>query len=343
MKRGPRILIWGIAGASLGMEAAKSLHADGRFEIYGADVSNEAYGHYDNIFESTFHLSRTDTLRDILGILSDQRVDFLLAGGDEVARQCSLFSAQIGAAGVTYIGNNDLTVELCSDKFESVKFLGQRGFKVPDTFLLSDDSLSDAHSSFPIIVKPRREGGGSRGVKMISSKRELEDLRRDVGELADTWICQEYLTDSSAELTIGALSHIDGSAAGATIMRRVFSNRLSIHDSSEGHLISSGSSQGYFFRDAKLEACAMDMAEALGSTGPLNIQCRLKKGELVPFEINPRFSASTYLRTLAGVNEIALFVNHVSTRERIAYPTARQGLALRSFTERFVSERARDF
>ncbi len=59
---------------------------------------------------------------------------------------------------------------------------------------------------------------------------------------------------------------------------------------------------------------------------------------LVPFEINPRFSASTFLRALAGFNEIDSFLCYETTGAVDPVPTLREGWYLRSFTERFVPE-----
>ena len=56
------------------------------------------------------------------------------------------------------------------------------------------------------------------------------------------------------------------------------------------------------------------LARKLGSRGPLNVQGRLRDGVFLPFEVNPRFSASTYLRALAGVNELAIYLRNVCGR-----------------------------
>ena len=70
-------------------------------------------------------------------------------------------------------------------------------------------------------------------------------------------------------------------------------------------LISSGYSQGHIGSYPEIAETAVAIAEAIGSRGPINVQGRLTvDGEFVPFEINPRFSASTYLRALAGFNEV---------------------------------------
>ena len=52
------------------------------------------------------------------------------------------------------------------------------------------------------------------------------------------------------------------------------------------------------------EVCAHAerLAAALGSRGPLNVQGRLVGGDLVVFEVNPRFSGTEAMRAMAGWN-----------------------------------------
>ena len=331
-----KVLIWGIAGASLGMEIAKSLAKDEGFDVRGADISPRAFGHFADCFTTTYVLNREKCESDLCKILSDENIDFLIAGGDLVARICAKIEGNIKAAGARYVGNNNETVKTCSDKYACFNLLARRGISCPQTHLLSDIDIHGHSTIYPLIVKPRIDSGGSRGINIFYNADDLAGFASQHGDDASSWLCQEYLKDSNNELTIGVLSQINGSAAGAILLRRTFQNMLSVHERSQDHLISSGSSQGEFYRDENAEKAAMQIADAVGSTGPLNIQCRLKDGMIMPFEINPRFSASTYLRTLAGVNEVAIYLKHLISNCDISYSEPTEGLALRSFAECFV-------
>jgi len=332
----PKVLIWGIAGASLGMEIAKSLAKDGGFDVRGADISPEAYGHFSECFNKTYVLERDNYVNDACKILDNEKIDFLIAGGDIVARICAGIEDDVKATGAKYVGNNQFTVKTCSDKFSCFELLAQKGIACPQTRLLSEINIYSTSTIYPLITKPRIDSGGSRGINIFYNAEDLAGFASQHGDDADSWICQEYLRDSANELTIGVLSQFNGYSAGSILLRRTFQNMLSVHDRSQEHLISSGSSQGEFYRDKAAEVAAMRIANAMGSTGPLNIQCRLKNGVIMPFEINPRFSASTFLRTLAGVNEVALYLNHLISGSDIDYPEPKEGLALRSFAECFV-------
>ncbi len=58
-----------------------------------------------------------------------------------------------------------------------------------------------------------------------------------------------------------------------------------------------------------LNQTAQQIAKAVDSKGPLNIQCRMMNGALYVFEINPRFSGTTPFRTLLGFNEADILMN----------------------------------
>ena len=103
--------------------------------------------------------------------------------------------------------------------------------------------------------------------------------------------------------------------------------------------ISSGISQGEIVIDNKLNQQCIEIAKKLGSTGPINIQCRYVDGVVYPFEINPRFSGTTYMRALAGVNEPDLFIRkYLLDEDIIAMPTPRKGLVLRGLEEIVINE-----
>ena len=80
-----RILIAGIAGASLGTEIAKCLRRAGGYEIIGCDISPLAYGHYDSNFDGTFLVDRGVYIEELLALCRRERIDCIIPGGDEPA------------------------------------------------------------------------------------------------------------------------------------------------------------------------------------------------------------------------------------------------------------------
>ncbi|MEZ6128502.1 MAG: ATP-grasp domain-containing protein [Planctomycetaceae bacterium] len=329
------ILLWGIAGASLGMELGKCLHLGGYRNIVGCDISPVAYGHFSEIFQSTHLLDQRSVAESLEGILRKAAPKFVLAGGDQVARIIANYKEQFSAYGCQICANTEEVVALASDKYQVMMALRHAGFKIPETQLVHDATGVDGFP-LPAVLKPRFDSGGSRGVVVVSTPSDLKAKCEEIAKSGVPYIVQQYISDQNGEYTIGVLSQTDGRVAGSILLHRTFHNMLSVHERTDHFLISSGSSQGIFERNESLQKQAEAMAQCIGSKGPLNIQARVYAGDLMIFEINPRFSASTFLRTLSGVNEADLYIRHLASGADIQYPQWNEGIALRTFGEVFV-------
>jgi carbamoyl-phosphate synthase large subunit len=329
----PRILIAGIGGASLGTEILKCLRLAGGYEVFGCDVSAYAFGHYGQGFESTSVVRRESYVDDLIALCERLSIDCVVPGGDEPARLVAEAAVLFREANVR-VATNDLSlVASMSDKAECFRILGELGFTIPVTRVIREPEELQTFP-MPCIVKPAVGSGGSVFVFFA----------RDIGEASlycsyltsngRTPIVQQYLSESRGEFTVGVLSLPDKRCAGAIALKRMFNSKLSVATKGSGFLISSGYSQGEIAKFPEICATAVDIATRLGSIGPLNIQGRInERGELVPFEINPRFSASTYLRALAGFNEVDHYLRAVLAHEAPQPLAIRPGLYLRSLTE----------
>jgi carbamoyl-phosphate synthase large subunit len=90
----------------------------------------------------------------------------------------------------------------------------------------------------------------------------------------------------------------------------------------------------------QMRAQAERIAAALNNAGPLDIQGRVRDGVLLPFEINPRFSGSVFLRAMAGFNQVDAFLQSFRTGSMPAFGPVRPGFYLRSLSEVFVPKTA---
>ena len=150
-------------------------------------------------------------------------------------------------------------------------------------------------------------------------------------------IAQEYIDDSEGEFTIGVLSLPDQTITGSIALRRSLDAKLSVMLSNRGGIISSGYSQGYIADYPDIRRQAEEIAQAIGSTGPINVQGRVRDGVFIPFEINPRFSASSYLRAMAGANEVDVYLQYLSSGKKAAGYQIREGWYLRTLAECYVA------
>ena len=330
-----RVLIAGIGGASLGTEICKSLNLAGKYEVHGCDISSTAYGLYDNGFHQTYRITREDYVQQVLDVCLDAGINWLIPGGEEPNSLLGAASELFLKNGVRLVTNDAATVKLFSDKDATFKQLSNCGVSIPKTMELC--ASSDVKQvGLPCIVKPATGTGGSASVFFAVTADEALTYADFIRRNGSKPIVQEYVDDEEGEFTIGVLSLPSGKVAGSIALRRVLDAKLSVAYRGRGGVISSGYSQGYIdeFRDYCTQA--ERIARMVKSRGPINIQARIRDGILIPFEINPRFSASTYLRALAGFNEVDMLLSHLISGETPTCEPPKAGWYLRSLTEEYV-------
>ena len=331
-----RVMIAGVGGASLGTEIAKALQLAGGYRIYGCDISPTAYGLYEPRFTGTYRVDGDHYVDSVIGACKDAGAQFLLPGGEQPMVLLGAASHRLSHAGIRLIANADEVVTLCSDKEATFAYLEGRGLAIPRTVSLRGAADLE-RVGLPCIVKPATNSGGSAAVFFAVTADEAMTYGDFIGRSGDQPIAQEYVDVREGEFTIGVLSLPDKTVVGSIALRRCLDAKLSVAYRGRGGVVSSGYSQGYIDEFPELCRQAEGIAEAVGSRGPLNIQGRVRNGELLTFEINPRFSASTYLRALAGFNEIDLLIRSVRTGLAPERPAIRPGWYLRSLAEQVVA------
>lgn len=329
------VLIAGIGGASLGTEILKCLNLARNYEIFGCDISPFAYGHYQEGFVETFLVDRERYVFSVKEICKAKEIRAVIPGGEEPMKLLGSSADEFKAMGVYIAGNSREVISTCENKqrlFDHIKTLR---LPMPRTIAVNNENeIGDF--PYPCIIKPATGTGGSRFVFLASDRNEALLYSRYVLENCETILLQEYIPLDEGEFTIGVLSLPDTRVVGSIAMQRMFHAKLSVQASTRMGLISSGYSQGLIDEFLKVRAQAEEIAKALGSTGPINIQGRTHEGILFPFEINPRFSASTYLRAKAGFNEIDIYLQYILRNKEPVFPKIRHGYYLRSLSEIFV-------
>jgi len=317
------ILVAGIGGASLGTEIIKSLQHAGKYTVYGCDISEYAYGHFQGI--QTFNVSKERYIEDVKAICKRYDIDAIIPGAEGSLKL--LIEATINA----HIASNSLeVVDICSNKDMLFRRLKRLKLPTPFTTVITNP-IQVLDVPYPCVIKPATGTGGSHLVFLASATEEAVLYTSYVLKHTEIVMLQEYIPLDEGEFTVGVLTL--GNKTHSIAMQRLFHSKLSIRSETEHGLISSGYSQGVIDDFPEIRKQAEVYAQALGSTGPMNIQGRVKDGVLYPFEINPRFSASTYLRTLAGFNEIDMYLQFVLNEVSPPETPIKRGLYLRSFTE----------
>lgn len=263
----------------------------------------------------------------VIDLCNRENISAVFCGSDEelpvLAGASGLVRRKTGAI---VISNSQEVIDIGQDKWKTYRFLSKKGIPCADSSLPKGwTALVDRHG-LPVIVKPRK-GHGSTGVQLISSRSgvepAIERLRRD-GYLP---MLQEYIPDEDNEYTTGVSSDPTGHVIASISMKRK---------------LKSGQTAKAFVEDFPVvNQAAERVAMAMRSKGPLNVQARLDVGVPKLFEVNPRFSASSPIRAVAGVNEPDLLYRSWVLGERPQRPDVEEIVGLRYLNEVYV--RREDF
>ena len=317
------VLVTAIGGGGHGDQILKALRlaTPGRYTIFGADANPQCP--QASLVEKfvTLPLASDPTYMSVLlQTCKALNIRALFHGCEPELLLFSKNRRVLEEAGIFLPINNTSLIQLCLDKGRTNARLVELGIPAPRYLNVFSDSDLDAIDWFPVVVKPALLGGGSANVFIAQNVRELKGLADylGLGTFASGFMIQEYVGTPDQEFTVGVLHDLDGRYINSIAVKRHLNSGLSIRTSVNNRterkdlgprlVISSGVSQGEIGRFAYVTKQCREIADSLGSRGPLNIQCRLVGGKVQIFEINPRFSGTTSLRAMVGLNEPDLLV-----------------------------------
>jgi len=345
------VVVTGVGGAAIGEQILKALRlAETTYEIIGTDTTRLSRGlalveHPRVVPPAT----APDYLQHILGICETHAVRVVFPGSEAELRVLARARDALESRGIFLPINPIEVIETCLDKDQTMRFLEARGFCVPRSVRIDDQSQLEAIDFYPVVLKPHVGGGGSADVSIAQDRNELLAFGRYLLASGRRLIAQEYVGTPDSEFTVGVLTSMNGELINSIAVRRLtmsaLGNRLKVPNRSGradlGALlvISSGISQGEIGPYPEVTGPCERIAAALGSRGPLNIQCRYVGGRVVVFEINPRFSGTTSLRAMVGYNEPDVLVRESLLGEVVQrrFPY-RSGVILRGLEETLLPD-----
>jgi len=337
------ILIAGIGTGSLGIELLKCFALSSKFQIFGADISENAYGHNDKRFIDTA-IIQYDTDQQyaarLLKYAKEVNAQWVAPGAEATGKILAKYRDLFAVEGLELMINSTEVITVCSDKVACSNLLAKHGFTTPQTIIATQPSDLSTFERYPCVVKPAKDSGGSNMVFLAETPDEAAFFVRYLSRRGFDACIQEYI-DSEDEFTVGVLSSRDGIVLSSIALKRNLGSKLSRATSYGNRVISSGWSQGRI--DNYMDICeqAERMALALGSTWALNLQGRVRCGEFIPFEVNPRHSGTSYLRAMAGINEPIIAIDYFYEKRLPKLSELRVGQYQRMLTEYFAPEVSR--
>lgn len=318
-----RVLITGM-GHPLGhsiYKTAKQCSFD--VEVTVADADARSVGLYLEDDRVLLPLARDGAyIESLLGVLRERDVQALFVGTTAEMSVVSAHAEYIeDETGAKVLIEPSHVLAIANDKYETARMLAADGLEHARS--ARGDDLDGClalagEAGLPLFAKPRT-ASASTGAGAIRSE---EELRTFVGPERESWVVQEHLGEDR-EYTSGVYRTLAGETIDVISMWRQLQFGLSYK--AEVRAL------------PEIDAYAVQVAEALGATGPVNVQAMLVEGRgPVCFEINPRLSSTSPVRAMFGLNEVELLLRERVLGERPVAQPHREGWAFRAWQEVYV-------
>ncbi|WP_339889382.1 ATP-grasp domain-containing protein [uncultured Flavobacterium sp.] len=245
-----------------------------------------------------------DYIDNLITICKENNIDVVLPGSTWEARIISEFKDKLNKSNIITLVNNIETITIGDDKWNTYEYLSKLGIGTPETFLDIEEVVNNEKTTYPIIIKPR-QGRGSQNIFIAQNEIELRIICDYFVIKGLNYIIQEFIGRNDHEYTVGVISDKNGKVIQSIVMKRL--------------LLGGATGYAEVCEPGFINEFCEDVARKVNSTGPINIQLRLDNNNKPSlFEINPRFSGSAPMRTLAGFNEPQMIINNFFYDEEIA-------------------------
>ena len=339
-----RVLVTAAAGGSVGEQVMEALRLS-KTPYYLVTTNIEP--HKNGLYEADKGYlippaSSGQYLVKLIAICLKEKIQVLIPGSAPELDVISKSRQKFINHGILPLVNSQKVIELCQDKLRTMEFLKDKGLLFPKFAILSTSKLPK-FLKFPIVIKPTKGGGGSRNVFLVQDQEDLNYYYRYFAKQNLTPLAQEYIGDSTQEYTVGILTDFEGKLIGSIALKREVKGDLSVRtelkNSKSGKtlVLSSGFSQGFVDDYPEVRKYSEKIALALGSRGPLNIQCRKTAKGIYTMGINPRFSGTAATRALLGFNEPDILIRKYLLKQKVGKIKYKKGLVLRDLRMVYIS------
>jgi carbamoyl-phosphate synthase large subunit len=308
-------MITGIGGGGVGEQILKALKlSDLDYYLVGGDMNRNSKGlkNVDKpyILPPASSEAYVDTL---LMLCKKHDIKALFYGSEPELKVMSKYRKVFSDHGIFIPLNPENVINICMDKNMTMEWFQKNEFTMPRNIKINRESNIDEIDFYPVVLKPSVGGGGSNNTFIARDKNELSMFSVYLLSIYNEFIAQEYVGTPESEYTVGILNDMQGNYINSIAVKKNImsglSNKIKVKNTSGNTkcgdmlMISSGVSQGEIGKFPEVTAECKKIAQTLGCTGPINIQCRLQDNKVYVFEINPRISGTTSLRALVGYNE----------------------------------------
>lgn len=344
------VLITGVGGGGVGEQIFKCLKMSSlEYNIVGCDMNRNSMG-LAKVDKAYLVPAASDPhyIDCILKICVENEIQVLFQGSEPELKVLSQYREIFEDKKIFLPLNPKSLIETCMDKHLTMDFLHSHGFAVQKYWEIKEETELENIDIFPLVLKPSVGGGGSVNTFIAQDRDELLLFGKYLLKIYDKFLVQEYVGNADSEYTVGVLHRADGSYINAIAVKKNIlsglSNKIHIPNRTGraelGNVlaISSGVSQGEIGRFEEITKPCREIAEKLGCTAAVNIQCRMQGNQLYVFEINPRISGTSSLRAMAGYNEPDILIRENILLEKVERDFSyRSGYIARGLSEEYIS------
>ncbi len=254
----------------------------------------------------------------LISIVREHQINAIISLNDLELPLLSQHKTVLESLGTKVIVSNEAVIKIAFDKWETVRFLKDKGLKSPKTFIdldLAKAALESGELSFPLVIKPRW-GSASIGIDFPENLKELElayqlqkiRLERTIlaeassEDMEHAILIQEKI--QGAEYGMDVLNDFNGGYSG-TYVRKKLSMRAGETDKAISVI------------DQRFEKIGRTIGSELGHIGNLDCDVFDQDGELYVLELNPRFGGGYPFSHEAGVNTPAIYIEWLKGNSHI--------------------------
>jgi carbamoyl-phosphate synthase large subunit len=321
-----RVLVTGI-NSGVGQSIYKSLSISNlKLDIITGDITTLSLG---ILLKRKFlilpKIEEENSLKKIIRIIVKNRIHVIFIGSEFEVLFYSKYKDIIKKeTGALVALSNYHVVKKFLDKYETYKFLKKNNFNYPETIEVKKGIK--IKKSFPLILK-NKNGTSAKNVFVVNNNKELNTFL----SLTKKPILQEYLgihknkTIRLDEFTCSFFKTKEKKIIGPFLGKRYLKFGTSwIFET---------------YKNKILKKFINQIAKSYDFEGSINIQLKFHKKKFVPFEINPRFSGTTFIRAYFGFNEPEMYIRNFYLNEQIFFNSIIDGFCMRHIDETFVKKK----
>lgn len=296
------------------------------YNIYGTDIIYDSSGLYRVDKFSIIDKPGNDKyIESIINICNTNDIDIVFIGSDVELSTFSINKNTIESnTSAKILSNPHSVIEICRDKYKTFEYLKKNNLNYIPSCLVENSEEFIKENKFPLIVKPC-EGFGSKFFNIVNDIKDLNYAISRIEKFGWRPLIQKYLKDDNKEFTTGITINKNGKG----IMSSIVLKKILKHGQTYKAIID---------KYPKIKEVSEITAKKMGGIGAINIQLRIDDddNDAKIIEINPRFSASCPMRTVAGINEPDIVIRNTLYNEDIKITDYQSLLCLRYWNETYL-------